>query len=80
MKPGYGKIDGFRILKGYYFCYLQSEFKPLGNMAEILKKKLTYTDYRNLDVDDNFIHELINGELAQKNAPASALCANSWLP
>lgn len=52
-------------------------------MAEILEKKHTYTDYRNLDADDDFIYELINGELAQKNAPArctNALCENSWLP
>lgn len=69
MKPGYGKIDGFRILKIYYFCYLRNEFKPLKSMADILEKKHTYTDYRNLDVDDDFIYELINGELVQKNAP-----------
>ena len=50
-------------------------------MAEILEKKHTYTNYRNLDVDDDFIYELINGELTQKNAPRpNASCENSWLP
>jgi Uma2 family endonuclease len=33
-------------------------------------KRYTYSDYRNLDVDDNFSYELINGELVQKSAPS----------
>jgi Uma2 family endonuclease len=33
-------------------------------------KRYTYTDYRNLDVDDNYLYELINGELVQKSAPS----------
>ncbi|MCU0445559.1 MAG: Uma2 family endonuclease [Microscillaceae bacterium] len=33
-------------------------------------KRYTYQDYRNLDVDDNFLYELIDEELVQKNAPS----------
>ena len=29
----------------------------------------TYEDYRSLDVDDNFIYELLNGRLVKKSAP-----------
>lgn len=33
-------------------------------------KRYTYSDYKNLDVDDHFLYELINGELVQKSAPS----------
>lgn len=33
-------------------------------------KRYTYSDYKNLDVDDNFLYELINGELVQKSSPS----------
>lgn len=33
-------------------------------------KRYTYTDYKNLDVDDHYIYELINGELVRKSAPS----------
>lgn len=40
-------------------------------MASIISEKLyTYQDYKNLDVDDNFWYELINGELVQKSSPS----------
>jgi Uma2 family endonuclease len=40
-------------------------------MAVIIEtKRYTYQDYLNLDVDDNFLYELIDGELVQKNAPS----------
>ena len=36
----------------------------------ISTKRSTYTDYKALDVDDNFWYELINGELVKKSAPS----------
>ena len=33
-------------------------------------KRYTYADYRNLDVDDNYYYELIDGELVKKSAPS----------
>ncbi len=39
---------------------------------EVLKKKLTYQEFRELEFDDNdnFWYELINGELVKKQAPS----------
>lgn len=37
--------------------------------ASTLSKRYTYADYKNLDVDDNFLYELLNGELGRKSAP-----------
>ena len=39
-------------------------------MAEVLEKRYTYADYRDLDVDDNFLYELLDGELVKKSAPS----------
>jgi len=39
-------------------------------MADILEKKFTYQDYKNLDVEDNFWYELLNGELVKKSSPS----------
>jgi len=36
----------------------------------IVEKPYTYQDYKNLDVEDNFWYELINGELVQKSSPS----------
>jgi hypothetical protein len=38
---------------------------------EVLQKKLTYREFRELEFDDNDTHwyELINGELVQKHPP-----------
>jgi hypothetical protein len=33
-------------------------------------KRYTYTDYKKPDVDDIFLYELINGELAQTSDPS----------
>ncbi len=33
-------------------------------------KRYTYADYRNLDVDDNYYYEFIDGELGKKSAPS----------
>jgi Uma2 family endonuclease len=36
----------------------------------VLAQKYTYADYRELDVDDNLLYELINGDLVKKSAPS----------
>lgn len=33
-------------------------------------KRYTYADYKQLDVDDDFLYELIHGELVRKSAPS----------
>jgi len=37
--------------------------------TELLEKLVTYAEYKALDVDDNFLYELLDGELVQKSAP-----------
>jgi Uma2 family endonuclease len=46
------------------------KLKPAAMLVTHPVKRYTYTDYKNLDVDDNFLYELINGELVQKSAPS----------
>lgn len=36
----------------------------------VLTQKYTYADYRELDVDDNLLYELLNGDLVKKSAPS----------
>ncbi len=36
----------------------------------VLEQKYTYADYRELDVDDNLLYELLNGDLVKKSAPS----------
>jgi Uma2 family endonuclease len=38
--------------------------------VEILERRFTYTDYKELDVDDNLLYELLEGELVKKSAPS----------
>lgn len=38
--------------------------------TELLEKLVTYAEYKALDVDDNFLYELLDGELVQKSAPS----------
>lgn len=48
--------------------------------VEILERRFTYADYRELDVDDNFLYELLEGELVRKSAPSiSAFCVPSMI-
>lgn len=39
-------------------------------METIQTTRYTYADYRNLDVDDNYLYELIDGELVRRSAPS----------
>ncbi|MBC7920735.1 MAG: Uma2 family endonuclease [Ferruginibacter sp.] len=39
-------------------------------METIQTARYTYADYRSLDVDDNYLYELIDGELVKKSAPS----------
>ena len=39
-------------------------------METIQVTRCTYADYRNLDADDNYLYELIDGEIVKKSAPS----------
>lgn len=38
--------------------------------AMVLDKKYTYEDLQNLEIDEGFFYELLNGEIMQRSAPA----------
>ncbi len=38
--------------------------------TELLEKLVTYAEYKALDVDDNYLYELLDGELVQKAVPS----------